>query len=258
MRIFKGWDRLSLSIDTDAFHNSAKRKEAIGDLPRLYDNVFWKTIDWTTDSQATEGILWVHGPLHTSAIAQVVAGLHEQDHAALATYFVSKYPDNDDVRARFISTIAYQLGLSFPRTREEISNIIAHNPAILSRSTSCQLNSLILKPLAQSLTVPGSVVDGRYNSALIIVDGCDYLDNDTQQCIVNALCRIVQQFPLRVRILLFTKSSFMLTTSLALGIENGSVTEIVFEGEHSFGVIAEQIWTRIKNKVWTYMTHTLS
>ena len=245
-----GWDRLSLIIDTDAFHNSAKRKEAAESLPQQHVNIFRRMTDWATDALVTEHILWVHGISRTSTIAHVVASFQEKSHVALATYFVSKYPDNDDVRARFISTIAYQLGLSFPRTREEISNIIAHDPAILSRSTSCQLNSLILKPLAQSLTVPGSVVDGRYNSALIIVDGCDYFNDYTRKCIVNALLRIVQQFPLCVRVLLFTKSLLVMRKSLALGIDNGSVAEISFEDKHSFGAITEHIWNRLKNVVY--------
>ncbi|KJA18503.1 hypothetical protein HYPSUDRAFT_102146, partial [Hypholoma sublateritium FD-334 SS-4] len=81
-----------------------------------------------------------------SSIAQAVATPPEQEHVFLATYFVSKNPDNASVRARFISTIAYQLGLAFPRVREQLGNIVAHDPSILSRSISHQLDSLILQP----------------------------------------------------------------------------------------------------------------
>ncbi|KJA18499.1 hypothetical protein HYPSUDRAFT_98787, partial [Hypholoma sublateritium FD-334 SS-4] len=81
-----------------------------------------------------------------SSIAQAVADLQEQDDVFLATYFIIEDPENKDVRARFISTIAYQLGLSFPKVREELGNILAHDPSILSRSVAHQLDSLILQP----------------------------------------------------------------------------------------------------------------
>ncbi|KJA18510.1 hypothetical protein HYPSUDRAFT_205331 [Hypholoma sublateritium FD-334 SS-4] len=203
-------------------------------------------MDWARDPQAKEHILRVHGSSCTSSIAQAVAGFQEQDHLSVATYFVGKHPNNEDIRTRFISTIAYQLGLSFPTVREDIENLVAHDPTILSRSVSSQLDTLILQPFAPFLSVPDGVVIGQYNPALIIVDGCDYLDMYTRTHIINALLGIAKQFPLRVRILLFTKSSARITTSLSLGVEDGSVMEIGFDDERSVGDIFTKIWNRIK------------
>lgn len=206
-------------------------------------------MDWIKYSQVVERILWVHGHPSTRSIAQAVADILEQDHVSLATYFVSEDPNNEEVRARFIPTIAYQLGLSFPRVREEIGNNVAHDPAILSRSVSHQLDPLILQPLAPFLSILDDVVDTQYHPALIIVDGCDYLDNHTRTCIVNALLRISQQFPLRVRILLFTKLSDRITANLTLGVQDGSVAEIGVDNDRPLVSVVGKVWNRVKSIV---------
>ncbi|KJA18508.1 hypothetical protein HYPSUDRAFT_123322, partial [Hypholoma sublateritium FD-334 SS-4] len=157
--------------DTKAFHNSVKRKGPSGNIPLKYAEVLRRTVDWVKCPQVTEHILWVHGSSFTSSIAQAVSSLHEQDKEALATYFVNKDPANEDVRARFISTIAYQLGRSFPEVREEIGHVVARDPAILSLSVPHQLDSLILKPLAPLLSVPDGAIDSPHHPVVIILDG---------------------------------------------------------------------------------------
>lgn len=220
-----------------------------GGLPRQFEEVLRRTMDWVKASEVAEHALWVHGPSCTSPIAQAVASLQEEDPASLATYFISRDSGNKDVRARFISTILYQLGQSFPSVLEKIGHIIAHDPAILSRSVSHQLETLILHPLAPFLSASDDVGDSQHHPIIIIVDGCDHLDNYTQTCIVNALLKLARQFPSRIRILLFTKLSLRITTSLTLGVAHGSVAEIHFRGEWSFGAIVEQVWNRAKDVV---------
>ncbi|KJA18494.1 hypothetical protein HYPSUDRAFT_205317 [Hypholoma sublateritium FD-334 SS-4] len=225
-------------------------------------------MDWTKDSQVAEHILWVHGPLFTHTIAHAVANLQEQDHAPLATYFVGRVPDNEDVRTRFVPTIAYQLCLSFPKLREEIGTIVAHDPVVLLRSVSRQLDSLILQPLAPFLPVSEGAGNVQNHPVVIIMDGYDYLDDFTQTCVLNALFKLTQQFPLRVRILLFTESSTGISTTLTSGAENGSVMEISFDDKRlqvddqanpylpfALRAIIEHIWNMVK-KVTRRNGHT--
>ena len=166
-------------------------------------------MDWAKDPQVAERVLWLHGSC-ASAISQNIANFQQEDYGLLATYFVNKYPDNLNARARFIPTITYQLGNSFRPARKEIANIITHDRTILSRSVAHQLQTLILHPLAPFLSVPDDVTGTEHHPVLIIVDGCDYLDNYTQNCVIDALLRIWQEFPLRVRVLLSTESSAMI------------------------------------------------
>lgn len=246
----QGWERLFECVDTNAFHDSVTREAIFKDLSVHNKGILQRATDWVKTSNVAEHTLWAHGPSCTSSIAHAIASLPEPVHAALATFFVRKDPANEDVRARFIPTIAYQLGLSFPRVREQIGNIVAHDPAILSRSVSQQLDSLILQPLAPFLSVPDGVADGQYHPAVIIVDGCDYLDSYTQRCVVDALLKLAQQFPLRVRILLFTKSLAKISTSLTSGVEDGSVTEIVIDDERSLWAILQRVCGKIRYAAW--------
>ncbi|KJA18497.1 hypothetical protein HYPSUDRAFT_205320 [Hypholoma sublateritium FD-334 SS-4] len=221
-------------------------------------------MDWTKDSGVAEHMLWVHGPSFTHTIAHAVANLQEQEHATLVTYFVGRTPDNEDVRARFISTITYQLCLSFPKLREEIGAAVAHDPVVLLRSVARQLDSLILQPLAPFLSVSDSMGGVRHHPVVIIVDGCDSLDDFTRTCVINALFKLARQFPLRVRILLFTESSSGVSAPLTSGVDDGSVIEISFGAERpqvdnqarqylpfTLGAIIEQVWNTVNIPVGT-------
>ena len=84
--------------------------------------------------------------------------------------------------------------------------------------------------------------------SLIIVDGCDYLDNYTQKCIINALLRILQEFSSSVRILLSTKSSAIIT-SLTPSIEDGLVAEIAFSDKRFLRSIIIKIWNKLQNGI---------
>lgn len=258
----EGWERLFQGVDTNAFHNSSTRKEISEVLPKQYQEVIRRAADWATASAVTEHTLWVHGSSCTSSIARAVASLQEEGRVFFATYFVSENPDNEEVRTRFIPTIAYQLGLFFPRVREELGNILAHDPSILSRSISHQLDSLILQPLAPFLKPADDEVDGQHHPVVIIVDGCDSLDDSTRTSVVNALFKCAQQFPLRVRLLLFTKLSTGLSATLISSVEDGSITEISFAGKrlqvddkasYSFplnlGAILQMVWIALKTFV---------
>ena len=204
-------------------------------------------MDWAKDPHVTERILWVHGAWCASSISQSVANF-QQDHGILATYFVNKQPNNLYVRSCFISTITYQLAGFFPQARQEIGSIVAQDPVMLSLSIDRQLRTLILSPLAPFLSVADSVTDAPPHPVLIIVDGCDYLDNYTQKCIINALLRILQEFPSSVRILLSTKSSAIIT-SLTPSIEDGLVTEIAFSDKRFLRTIIIKIWNKLQNGI---------
>lgn len=268
---FLGLERLLRSIDTAAFHDSMNQKETYGTLPTQYEDILQLAMDWSRDSQVTECTLWVHGPLFTHTIAQCVANLQEQDHVCLATYFVGQPPDNEDVRTRFISTIAYQLCLSFPNLREEIGRVVAHDPIVLMRSISRQLDSLILQPLAPFLSISDGLGDGGIRPVVIVVDGYDYLDHLTQTRITGALFKFARQYPRSVRILLFTKSSAGISTAITSGVQDGSIKEIGF-GEEQHQVdrqakhvlpfrlrsIMKQVWKILVKKGRWHLTTILA
>ncbi len=149
LHIVVGWVRLFKRIDVNAFYNAAIREETAENLSQQHEEMLRRIMDWLQCSQVPEHIFWVHKS--PSSIPQSIASLHQQTQSPLATYFIDKNPDNDDVRTRFVSTVAYQLGLYFSRARKEIAQAVEHNPALLSLSVSHQLESLILKPFSLHL-----------------------------------------------------------------------------------------------------------
>ncbi len=241
---FEGWERLYQAVNPAAFYNSVTRKDATRMLPRQYEELLGWAMNWVKDPRVTERILWVHGARCASVLSQSVANF-QKDHAVLATYFVNKNPNNLYTRSCFIATLTYQLATFFPRARQEIGRIVTQDPVILSLSVDRQLDTLILNPFEPFLSIADDVTDTPPHPVLIIVDGCDYLDNYTQQCIVDALLSILQQFPSSVRILLSTKSSAMIT-SLTPSMEHGLVAEIDFSNKRSLRSIIIKIWNKIK------------
>ena len=242
---FEGWEHLFQGIDNGAFHNSVHRKDSSQSRSRQYEEVRRRAMHWAKDTQVAERVLWLHGSC-ASAISQNIANFQQEDHGLLATYFINKCPHNLNARARFIPTITYQLGNSFRPARKEIANIITHDRTILSRSVAHQLQTLILHPLAPFLSVPDDVTGTEHHPVLIIVDGCDYLDNYTQNCVIDALLRISQEFLLRVRVLLSTESSAMIP-SLTQSIVDGLVTEIAFSDGRFLWANIKGIWNKLRN-----------
>ena len=86
----------------------------------------------------------------------------------------------------------------------------------------------------------------EHHPVLIIVDGCDYLDNYTQNCVIDALLKISQEFPLRVRVIISTKSSAMIP-SLTQIIVEGLVTEIAFSDGRFLWANIKRIWNKLRN-----------
>ena len=253
----EGWAHLFQGIDNNAFHNSAMREATfeLEGLPAHYDEVIRRVADWVNTPKVTEHALWLHGPSNKPSIAQAVAAdLQKREHVLFVTYFVGEDPENKDVRIRFIPTIAYQLGLLFPSVYEKLGITIAHDPSLLSLAVSSQLDSLLLRPLSDTLDDPADV---QHQPVVILVDGCDLLNGSTQASVINALLKLPQQFSHRVRLLLFTKSSALISTTLASSLESGLVAEVVFGGDRSrysfppnLEAIVQRIWNTVKGFAW--------
>ena len=93
-----------------------------------------KWIKWEGDLNSF--IMWVYGPAGAgkSAIAQTIAEMCEEEMILLASFFFSR---NDPSRSKVklpIATIAHQITLNLPDTREAILEAVEHDPLIFSKS----------------------------------------------------------------------------------------------------------------------------
>ena len=183
-------------------------------------------LHWIEDTSGAGNILWVHGPLCSPSIAQAVAEQQARECISLATYFFDRRPTNNKTCTEFIATIAYQLGVASPPAREYIARCVAQDPAVLSQCPSNQLNTLILQSIATILSEATNTRTSHSNHVMIIVYGCEYLGRGERTRIIDMLTICARQFPLHVRIILFTRTSAGFTQSLNPLIQQGAAAEV--------------------------------
>jgi len=142
-------------------------------------------------------ILWFYGPAGAgkTAIAHTIAERCDLENLLLASFFFSRSDLARNNSKSFITTIAYQIAINIPRTREKIVAAIERDPLILTRSLEAQVIALIVEPLHQPLE------EGYFNAPtsrrLIIIDGLDECDNSAAQCsILQVISRLFHHYHL--------------------------------------------------------------
>ena len=144
-------------------------------------------------------ILWFYGPpgAGKSDIAHNIAERCDLEGPLLASFFFSRSDLARNNSKSFITTIAYQIAINIPRTREKIVAAIERDPLILTRSMEAQVVSLIVEPLHDPLE------EGYFNALasrrLIIIDGLDECDNSAAQCsILQVVSRLFYHYHLLI------------------------------------------------------------
>ena len=143
-------------------------------------------------------ILWMYGPAGAgkSAIAHDIAHRCDLQELLLASFFFSRSDPTRSNSKSLIATIAYQIAINIPRTREKIVATIERDPLILTRSLEAQVSALIIEPLSEPLKA------GYFNAPtsrhLIIIDGLDECDNPDVQCSILQVISLLFHLPLRI------------------------------------------------------------
>ena len=126
-------------------------------------------------------ILWLYRPAGggKSAIAHDIAQRCELEKLLLASFFSRSDPARSNAKS-LIATIAYQIAINIPGTREKIVATIERDPLILTRSLEAQVAALVVEPLHEMLEA------GYFNAPtsrrLIIIDALDECDTPAVQC----------------------------------------------------------------------------
>jgi hypothetical protein len=143
-------------------------------------------------------IMWLYGPAGAgkSAIAQSIAEKCHEIGLLLTTFF-SKSDGSRNCSQHLVPTLAYQVALLIPETRECISAAILHDPLVFTKSLPTQIELLLIGPL-RPLINSGYFSDPN-SHRLIIIDGLDECrDSKGQQKIVEQISNalMVQNVPL--------------------------------------------------------------
>jgi len=180
------------------------------DAPKCHPNtrkaVIKKIVDWIRgiiDSEAL--IMWLYGAAGAgkSAIAHTLAEICETCGWLVASFFFWKTAGERNNVNRFVATIAHQIALTIPASRELIAAAVDYNPFIFEQSVDVQLSKLIIEPLEQLLSA-GIIFD--ISPLVIIIDGLDECQGeDVQSGIVKSLVAAFRHSSLRIRILIASR-----------------------------------------------------
>jgi len=180
------------------------------DAPKCHPNtrkaVIKKIVDWIRgiiDSEAL--IMWLYGAAGAgkSAIAHTLAEICETCGWLVASFFFWKTAGERNNANRFVATIAHQVALTIPASREPIVAAVDYNPFIFEQSIDVQLTKLIIDPLEQLFSA-GIIFD--ISPLVIIIDGLDECQGgDVQSGIVKSLVAVFRHSSLRIRILIASR-----------------------------------------------------
>ncbi|KAJ7861009.1 hypothetical protein B0H14DRAFT_3863611 [Mycena olivaceomarginata] len=175
----RGIDILHGAVAAAAIHDSAESYPQPKCHPETRTEMLEDLYDWALDEDAEKKILWLHGPAGAgkSAIMQTLARqLQDAGRLGGAFFFKRGDPTGGNGKALF-ATIAYQLALSVPWLRTQISHIVEKDPSIVERTIETQMIKLISEPCRSH---------ADEDHVTILVDGLDECErHDVQQEILR-------------------------------------------------------------------------
>ena len=162
-------------------------------------------------------ILWLYGPAGAgkTAIAHDIAHRCDLEKLLLASFFFSRSDPARSNANALIATIAYQIAVNVPGTREKIVATIEQDPLIFTRSLEAQVCALIVDPLRQPLEA--RYFDAPTSRRLIIIDGLDECGTPNVQCNILQVISLFHKYHLPLLILVASRPESHLTHCFTTG-----------------------------------------
>jgi hypothetical protein len=150
-------------------------------------------------------ILWLYGAAGAgkTAIGHDIAQRCDLEKLLLASFFFSRSDPSRSNAKSLIATIAYQVAINIPRTREKIVATIERDPLIFTRSLESQVAALVVEPLREPLEA--GYFSAPTSRRLILIDGLDECDTPSVQCsVLEVISRLFYKY--RLPFLVFVAS----------------------------------------------------
>jgi len=215
-----------------AFHNSDERFDPPKCHPKTRLAVLTKIMKWVRWEEDLDAfIMWVYGPAGAgkSAIAETIAEMCEEEMILLASFFFSRTDPSRSTVKPLVATIAYQITLNLPQTRDLILSAIQRDPLIFNKSLAVQVKSLIMTPL-QSLPDSFNNATSRY---LIIIDGLDEcFDPKVQQNIVEVLANSQQEHQVALIFLISSRPEQHISFAFSTRVLPSVITRITLDDSY--------------------------
>ncbi|KAF5322379.1 hypothetical protein D9619_000204 [Psilocybe cf. subviscida] len=193
----KGIKILLQHVAKGAMHNSGERFDAPTCHPETRIALQDDVSGWVDEPPGGQLVTWMYGPAGAgkSAIAQTVSLNLQAKGQLTASFFFSRTSTSNGRgdETALIATLAYQLLLSVPATKESIARAVHKNQLIFDLSLDEQVQTLIVTPL----TVAYQDYGGLPHARVIVVDGLDECrkDDNAQSRVVSALIKGFRSIP---------------------------------------------------------------
>ena len=217
-------------------YNSLERQQL--DAPKCHPNtrkaVIKRIIDWIREPMDSEIlILWLYGAAGAgkSAIAHTLAEICENRGWLVASFFFWKSAGERNNVNRFVATIAHQVALAIPTSRELIGATVDYNPFIFQQSVDVQLCKLVVEPLRQLFSA-GKMTD--ISPLVVVIDGLDECQGaETQSGLIKSLAAAFREFPFRIRIIISSRPEVYLQTTFNSSSVRPRLTRLPLSDEYA-------------------------
>ncbi|KAF8156628.1 hypothetical protein B0H34DRAFT_709978 [Crassisporium funariophilum] len=248
----EGLKKLQERIAPGAFHNSGERFDPPKCHPQTRLAIRKIIMEWVENACVTFFIMWLYGPAGAgkSAIAQSIA----EECYALGTlagsFFFSRTAPGRNDTSRLIPTLVYQLIMAVPEMRPHVDIALQHDPMVFDRSLEAQMETLIVKPLAEAFP-EGYNYTTDLKARLIILDGLDECrGHDAQRYILNVIHGAFKRLSMQFRFLIASRPEQHIRDSFNMRELSASTTALplddTYEPDSDIRIFLESKFNDIK------------
>ncbi|KAJ7442968.1 hypothetical protein FB451DRAFT_1413884 [Mycena latifolia] len=150
----------------DASHDAGERYPQPQCHPKTRTQMLDDLHAWSSEPNPKRRMLWLHGPAGAgkSAIAQSFCQRLEAEGRLGGSFFFKRGHVSRGKGNKLFPTLAYQLAVLLPEFKCVVSECVEHEPSLIYKSLSTQLQRLIVEPYRDS--TPSQTIT-------IVIDGLD-------------------------------------------------------------------------------------
>ncbi|KAL0569680.1 hypothetical protein V5O48_012279 [Marasmius crinis-equi] len=190
-------------VDVGASHRAEQQSSRGSCLEGTREEVLRIISDWESENNQDLPICWLSGAagVGKSTIAMTIAKLFEEKGLLSSFFFFRSDPQRNNPSALML-TIAHDLTLAIPMSRNRVNQRVSDDPRILNESMEVQFRELVLKPSrvqgwqTRMRKVAADLSLTTRKPDLVIIDGLDECsDTTTQLRILDAIADSYDQSP---------------------------------------------------------------
>ncbi|KAM6499227.1 hypothetical protein JOM56_004735 [Amanita muscaria] len=208
-----GLEKLEKFVSFAALHDSAEQDPDRRCHPGTRKTVLTRLQHWFNNPNATDRIIWLHGPAGAgkSAIAQTIADEYKKRGVAATFFFYRSDPRRNDGN-RLFPTIAWQLAFSIPPTKDFIVHALDETPHLPTQAVEPQFEQLVAHPFQPTNNVATQMSHG---APVVITDGVDECsDEKLQRRFLGVIGNAVKNDHVPLRFLLVSRPEALIEETL--------------------------------------------